>query len=167
MPPRTPKPVLNVGDGERTAGSVRHSESESSDSIGLSQRIGVLTDGNQSALARKIGARSATISEWVSGKYPPSYESLLALVAATGCDPGWLLTGRGEPFPAQAPETQAGRARVAAMLDAVRGSMEKLSEAIRLMLPLLTPAERTALVFELAQLSTNVQPLDPPAAPKP
>lgn len=45
------------------------------------------------------GVPDSTMRSYRRGESRPGFEYTQAIIAATGCDPGWLLTGRGEPFP--------------------------------------------------------------------
>lgn len=49
-------------------------------------------------------------------------DALLAIIEATGCDPGWLLTGEGEPYP-----TATGTPATAAAIEAALASIIRLA----------------------------------------
>ena len=49
----------------------------------------------QRELAQIIGKHETEISRWCKGDGSPPYEILVKIVEATGCNPGWLLLGRG------------------------------------------------------------------------
>ena len=53
----------------------------------------------QRELAKIIGKHETEISRWCKGDGSPPYEILVKIVEATGCNPGWLLTGEGSMEP--------------------------------------------------------------------
>jgi transcriptional regulator with XRE-family HTH domain len=50
---------------------------------------------SQSDLARTLGVRAATVSDWFTGRSAPSGPILLRLPEALGVRTGWLFTGEG------------------------------------------------------------------------
>lgn len=76
-------------------------------------RLADARDG-KSSFSRETGLSTASVSDYTNGKQIPGGEKIMRIVAATGCDPAWLLTGRGTMFPADDATTTEGRARVAA-----------------------------------------------------
>lgn len=52
----------------------------------------------QEKLAREIHSSRQTINRWLTGKVPPTRNSLSRVADATGCNLEWLLTGQGEMF---------------------------------------------------------------------
>lgn len=52
----------------------------------------------QEKLAREIHSSRQTINRWLTGKVPPTRNSLSRIADATGCNLEWLLTGQGEMF---------------------------------------------------------------------
>lgn len=76
----------------------------------VSQVIAVLVDkyGGKKQLAKVLGKSDGSVHSWLQGT-EPKVGVYADIIAATGCDPGWLLTGRGEPFPtvADTPKTAA------------------------------------------------------------
>lgn len=73
---------------------------------GISARLAdlrrqVFGERGRAAFARALGVSPSTYNYYEKGRPPPA--DLLARAAeVTGADLGWLLTGRGEAFPAQA-----------------------------------------------------------------
>lgn len=53
---------------------------------------------NQAELAALIGVAPSNVSRWEADRYKPNRDTLVRIAGATGCDLGWLITGR-EPAP--------------------------------------------------------------------
>ena len=60
-------------------------------------------DWNQSKLAREIGSSSVQITRWLHNKVNPTASSVRRIVAATGCNPDWLMNGEGPMFQESSP----------------------------------------------------------------
>lgn len=85
------------------------------DKISLGERIcSVRESGNhsQEELALAVGVTNVTISRYEKGHRTPDAEFLNRLVELYGCDPGWLLTGKGNE-----PKKTTISPRAAALLD--------------------------------------------------
>jgi len=54
------------------------------------------TGQTQKEFAREIGVSEPTMNHYETGKRVPNAEFLARLIEYVKCDPGWLLTGRGE-----------------------------------------------------------------------
>ena len=67
---------------------------------------------SQRELGNRIGVTDTTVSSWERGVTEPNASQTTAIVHATGCNEHWLLTGEGEPFPAE------GDGKVPAPIDA-------------------------------------------------
>lgn len=65
------------------------------DTLGHRLRKALIASGlSQSELARRIGVRSQTINQWLSGAKSPSRDNLLKFVEHTKANIGWLLYGQ-------------------------------------------------------------------------
>ncbi|MGV1099186.1 helix-turn-helix transcriptional regulator [Thiovibrio sp. JS02] len=67
----------------------------------ISERLTNLVNSigwTQEKLAKEIHSSRQTINRWVTGKVPPTRNSLSRVANATGCSLEWLLTGNGEMF---------------------------------------------------------------------
>ncbi len=73
---------------------------------GFSERIKAAAEliGGQAALAEKLGVTRQSVSSWTkqNGSTPGGMK-LLEIIAATGCDAAWLLTGEGDIHGAAGP----------------------------------------------------------------
>lgn len=80
---------------------------------------------SQSDLARTLGVRPATVSDWFTGRSVPSGLIMLRLPAALGVRPGWLFTGRGPlTEPDGDGERSDGAGRVVAQLRSLLKELE-------------------------------------------
>jgi len=64
----------------------------------------IIEGDNYSAFELRVGLARGTISKYMRGVMPSS-RTIAQISEATGCDPTWLLTGHGEPFPESRQET--------------------------------------------------------------
>jgi len=123
------------------------------------QRIDLLADkvGGKNELARRAGLGSSAVSQYSHGTTPGA-DALAKLVAATGCSPGWLLTGEGEPFPPADPNTAAGREAAEQMAASALDALEASAEALRAAIPFVSnAAQLVGLEARLAALLAAVQ----------
>lgn len=72
---------------------------------GLSARLRAIREATfgprgRAAFARAIDVSPSTYNYYEKGRRPPP-DLLARVTEVTGADPGWLLTGRGEAFPAE------------------------------------------------------------------
>jgi len=103
----------------------------------------------RAAFARALGISPSTYHYYEKGR-PPPVELLARAGEVTGASPDWLLTGRGEPFPAAAaggsdirlsPEAEETLARFSATTGAssrtaaARAALERLLAEVRRALP--------------------------------
>lgn len=110
------------------AGSVAFSDKESSQNCPevkpetvktvrtVAQRLKLLVDtSSKKNVHEAAGVSEKTLGRWLDGKGEPSFTEGKAIARATGCSPAWLLTGEGQPFPPQRPESAEGQAALAAI----------------------------------------------------
>ena len=65
-------------------------------------------DGNRAAMARDVGVSHTAINRVVSGERTPGRVLLTAISGHPKVNPGWLLTGEGEPLLAEREESPVG-----------------------------------------------------------
>lgn len=102
---------------------------------------------NQAELAALIGVAPSNVSRWESDRYKPNRDTLVLIAGATGCDLGWLITGRepSPPPPAMPPDE-------ATLLDVYRALGLTMEQAIRglswaaAQTPTLAPTDQPRLV---------------------
>ena len=68
--------------------------------------------GNRAAMARDVGVSHTAINRVVNGQRPPGRSLLTAISGHPKVNPGWLLTGEGEPLLAERKDTGAGGGNV-------------------------------------------------------
>lgn len=99
------------------------------------------------AFAKWIGANSPqAVGKWIERQRLPA-DALKLLNAATGADVGWLLNGKGEPFPGGVtpypgalPATAEPRLQVIEdQLDAMKAVMARVLELLSAKLPTVGP----------------------------
>lgn len=116
-------------------------------------------------LARRLGKPSATVSFWFTKARLPEGETMLALPAALGVNPGWLLLGEGGMHDAPDTGEAASRAFQAGALRAVQEMEGRLADLREALTSPATPGAPTGLdVAALAQLQGVLQP---PSEPEP
>lgn len=64
--------------------------------------------------------RRTQLYDYASGRRAPGVEILQAIVAATGCNGHWLLTGEGDPFPPPDPRADEAREFLDVLSDGAR-----------------------------------------------
>ena len=94
-----------------------------------------------SKLSAELGIGKNSISRYISGETLPSVDVAAAIAAATGCDPGWLLTGAGTPFPAQSADSQAGRVAAEQMAAATIDALDAIADAVEAAAPFIGRAD--------------------------
>lgn len=123
--PASPKVVATSGTGRparptepyaRILTRQAHSRQKLRD---ISQRVAWLRD---TGFQKIDGVRDSTLRSWQRGDAKPGFEGMQAIVTVTGCDPGWLLTGQGEPFPTQVASPAAAEAVERAYAATVRSA---------------------------------------------
>lgn len=82
----------------------------------LAQRIG------NKELERIAELGKNSLARYISGETTPKADVVARMATATGCDPGWLLTGEGEPYP-----TATGTPATAAAIEAALASIIRLA----------------------------------------
>ena len=153
---------------ERYATIMSKSSEENSD---FAQRIVALEDAG-----KKIsGIKPGTLGTYRRGQSLPGAEAIMAIVESTGCDPLWLLTGRGEPFPVadtSRPTTEAVEGAHTALIQTIK---DATLSALALW-PLMSQAQRRSLWWTLELASTAAKAgrwpdgsdhTDPPTPPPP
>lgn len=89
----------------------------------------------QVELAAKIGITQAGVSNIVtSAARKPSAPTLMRLAEELGCNPNWILTGKGDPF-GWAPVTSEKKVRLLNLFDAMtdesRNALLAVAESMR------------------------------------
>lgn len=80
------------------------------------ERAGV----DQRTLARRLGIREPTVSEWFSKSSYPSGKIMVKLPGVLQADGHWLLTGEGSPAGRQMTVAEAALQQVFAVVDRAR-----------------------------------------------
>ncbi|WP_028579410.1 helix-turn-helix domain-containing protein [Desulfogranum japonicum] len=63
------------------------------------QYVAAVKKINQVDIVKGTGKASSTVSNWWNGNIVPGKRNTDAIAHFIGCDPNWLRTGVGEPFP--------------------------------------------------------------------
>lgn len=155
----------------KDTGSVSHNTGNASDQIEffrerLVDRIASVTDHvDRSVFIEEYGWSKNTLANYRKGANVPGSEALAQIVNATGCDPGWLLTGRGDAFPGRAVDTDDDRAALEASLGWLLASLTAAGHAARHLLPYLSQSQSARLAATIADLPQALTTATPPPAP--
>lgn len=134
--------------------------------VNFSQRLELLADRfDRKKLVEYLGVGESSYDNYLKGRREPPASALARCAVLTGCDPRWLLTGEGEPFPGASPETPAGRDQVNAALQHLLELLRALASATDALLPLLNPNQAAELRRTAAAIARELGGGPPPAAP--
>lgn len=99
-----------------------HVAQTGSPSLGARLKVRMAEVGmSNGRLAELLGVDPATVSQWRSGKFPPSEENLLAMARALDVEPQWLRSGaRSEPAVARALDMSGGSGKTHPLVDLPR-----------------------------------------------
>ena len=165
----TKKKVVKRPDagGSNVGGSVRHQGDKSSASNNpkattFAQRVRIALDTKNLSpydLEEPVGLGAHTVYKAGPGT---AVETARLIAEATGCDPAWLLTGKGEPFPLPHPDSPEAHARINAAWDQLLIAATALGKAVAKIGPLVPDSKRDELRLALERVR---QALDlPPSA---
>lgn len=84
---------------------------------------------NQTELARLVGKREASVSDWLTKGAMPKGDVLLLLPAVLRVSGHWLLTGEGEPYPMDPEVAEQALADIDRRIQAAREATRLRREA--------------------------------------
>ena len=109
---------------------VKHHDEQLPYAAQVAARLEILAKraGSKSALDKLLDVSNGTIASYTRKPYRvPGGEFMARIAEVTGCDPAWLLTGRGEPFPA---DYEDELARLRSLLLETSEELRKLAERL-------------------------------------
>ncbi len=147
-------------------GSVSRSKDKSSESnqesqTTFAQRVRAALDAKKISpydLRELVGLTKNAVYDAGPGT---AVETARLIAEATGCDPGWLLTGRGEPFPLPRPDSPEAHARINEAWDQLLTAATALGTAVAKIGPLVPDAKRDELRLALERIRQALD-LPPP-----
>ncbi len=145
-----PRSQDNINSSSRKSSGNRNYNST------LAERVQALADcvGGKGLLATAIGVSAQMVSRYLSDNPPmPGLDVLERMHNATGCDPAWLLTGKGEPFPTVQPESAEGRQLLGSTREELLIVVDHLGLALESLGPMLSPEERDEIELSLERLA--------------
>lgn len=158
---RTNRNETEVGDSakaqaNRTPQSKRSQGLLTPRGTSFAQRMAILK-GNESAnsFATHLGMSAGQLSKYLDGSLP-GMEVLHRIIQATGCDPAWLVTGSGEPFPKVSPESPEGQARLDAACNHLLNALYEIDYSLQAVIPLLGDEQANSVRKRLDSMRENL-----------